>query len=432
MRIRLDIPLLLSEITDCKEEKIIEYISTDTRELLQGDLFIPILGKNFNGRDFIKNAKDIGAFVLDTQEGASALLKVAALYKSKLAGLKYTVGITGSVGKTTAKEFIYKIASQKYDSHKTQANENNLIGVAKTILSAKGTTEVLILEIGTNHPGEIKEITSIISPDIALITNIGTSHIGNFGSRDAIKAEKLSIKSDEKALLFTRLEDGLSGFTFSARDKSADMYIEKNDTGICVYKSQAPYLKSECPFSEIHLIEELACALSVCSEMGIEKDLLIKGVSSLSYDITRQKTINLKKFVILSDCYNASLESFIAAFDTIFKIKNCSWRSAVIGDINELGDMSDSIHYRLGEILAGCKFRRIYVIGDMQKSIIRGYNSAAGDKKKIVAFEKGASISDVAERISDDAVSGEIILFKASRKMRFELIIDEIIRRCEN
>ena len=429
MRIKLDIPISLSEIAPCDDDTVIKYISTDTREMSAGDLFIPISGKNFNGRSFISEARSLGATVLETDNGAKALLQIAGLYKSKLRSLKYTVGITGSVGKTTAKEFIYKIATQKFLCHKTKENENNIIGVAKTILEAPHDTEVLILEVGTNHIGEIKEIVDLIPMDISLITSIGTSHIGNFGSRDAIVREKLCIRGN--GALISRYEDSLLGFTFSAKSKEADLYIERCDNTVLIYNRGMLITKSNCVFSERHLIEELAGAVSICLALGVDTDMLNFGISALSYENTRQKIIKLKKISILSDCYNASLESFEAAFDTVSAMKNHPAFSLVIGDIDELSDMSESIHHRLGAMLTRYGFRKIYLIGDMSRYIKSGYLKASGIGERIILLDYKKALSDLALEIISGSIENEIILFKASRKMRLELIIDEIKRRCE-
>ena len=430
MRIKLDIPLFLSEISHFPGDEVIEYISTDTREIFAGDLFIPIPGKNFDGRDFIPRAKEKGAIILEATDGAKSLLRIAALYKSKLKSLKYTVGITGSVGKTTAKEFIYKIASEQYKTHKTDSNENNAIGVSKTVLSASKDTEVLILEIGTNHPGEIREIVDILPPDIALITNIGTSHIGNFGSKDGIRREKISIASNEKTRLISRYEDGLGGLSFSSRTRRADVYTERDGGGVNVYKSGKAILAADCVFSENHLIEELCASVSVCLAMGMEYEAIKRGISSLSYENTRQKIMNLTKFSILSDCYNASIESFSSAFDSLSRLSGYSHRSAVIGDIDELSDMSAEIHLKLGRLAARYDLRRIYLIGSMRGCIRSGFLSAGGNAERLILLDENAQRGALAEQIINGSAENEIILFKASRRMRLEKIIEEIKGRC--
>lgn len=432
MRIRLDIPLECTEISQFAKEGLIEYISTDTRNISPGDLFIPIIGKNFDGRIYAPRAREIGATVLDTDDGALSLLRLAALYKSKLKGLKYTVGITGSVGKTTAKEFVYKIASEKYKSHKTSANENNIIGVAKSILTAPANTEVLILEIGTNHNGEIKKIVDLIPPDIALITNIGTAHIGNFGSRDAIKREKLSVSAGGKARLISRHEDDLGGHTFSAKSRDADLFIERTPGGILIYKSGETPLYSECIFYEKHLLEELAAAASVCIGIGLDKEELKRGISSLSYENTRQNIFAVGDLSIYSDCYNASIESFASSFESLSSMNGYSAFSAVVGDIDELSEMSEAIHYELGRMLQQYNFRKIYLTGDMQYTVKCGFSDAGGEREKIHFIDKSKMPSDIAEEIIEGSLKNEIILFKASRKMRLEVIIDEIKRRCKN
>lgn len=430
MRIKLDIPLFLSEISHFPGDEVIEYISTDTREIFAGDLFIPISGKNFDGRDFIPEAKEKGAIILKTNDGALSLLRIATLYKSKLPRLKYTVGITGSVGKTTAKEFIYKIASEQYEAHKTYSNENNIIGISKTVLSAPKDTEILILEVGTNHSGEIRKIVDTLPPDIALITNIGTSHIGNFGSKDAIRREKLSIASGEKTRLISRYEDGLGGLSFSAKTRHADVYIERDGCGVRVYKGGEAILGADCVFSENHLIEELCASASVCLAMGMEYEAINRGISSLSYENTRQKTINLGKFSILSDCYNASIESFSSALDSLAKMTGYSYHSAVIGDIDELSDMSEGIHLELGRLAAHYDLRRLHLIGSMREYVRSGFLSAGGNADSLILLDENAPSGALAEQIIKNVEENEIILFKASRRMRLEKIIDEIKGRC--
>ena len=433
MRIRLDIPLLSKEISDGISDFEIRYVSTDTRTLCGGDLFIPLVGKKYDGGNFTEEAKGRGAIVIEGLSGTASLLRLAAVYKSKLARLKYTVGITGSVGKTTAKEFIYKIAKESLYTHKTEENENNIVGVAKTVLSAPKDTECLVLEIGTNHSGEIGEIVEQIPLDIALITLIGTSHIGNFGSRMAIMQEKLSICKNKKTRLITRLEDKISCIfskKFSVESKHSDLYLERHKSGVLVYICGKPLFLSECVFSEKYLLEELCGAISVCLEMGIPIEAIKRGVSSLSYDNTRQKIVNVGKFNIYSDCYNASLESFSASFEAISRMKEYSSYSLVFGDIDELWDFGEAIHRELGRLISTYRFRNIYALGNMTKAVtfeLRERNT----ESRIFDFGANADFCKVAKTITDNSLENEIILFKASRKMQLELLIEEIKRRCK-
>ena len=431
MRIRLDNPLFLNEISD----EAIEYISTDTRELRAGDLFIPLVGKSFDGRKFIKDAESIGARVYETDDGERALLNIANLYKSSLKSLKYTVAITGSVGKTTTKEFLYEILKYSYKVHKTSENENNAVGVSKTLLSAPRDTEVLILEVGTNHTGEIARITDIIQPTHALITNIGTSHIGNFGSREGIKKEKTCIVGNGNATSFTRYEDEISlvgSARFSVKTREADFFLEKTPNGISFYKKSERLLDSVCKMSEEHLLELLCAAVGISLDLGASKESVIRGISSISYNNTRQNIFSVGKFHIFSDCYNASYESFLADFKALLAMEQYKERSLVLGDIGELGEYSEAIHYELGKQISKYGFRRVYIVGAMRATVISGILSGGGRAPKITTFSESYTPRFIAGVILENAAEGEIILFKASRKMKLEKIIDEINERCFN
>ena len=210
MRIRLDIPLTLGEIAEacsgvCKEElkgTPVEYLSTDTRELCPEDLFVAIKGEKFDGNDYVGKAIELGAIPLSSVEtdvgitvtdSSLSLIGLARLYKSKLPNLKKVCGITGSIGKSTTKEFAAIIISEHFSVTKSIGNFNNAVGMCLSILSANKNTEVLILEMGMNAHGEISLLSKTAEPDIAVITSVGTSHIGRLGSREEIARAKLEI-----------------------------------------------------------------------------------------------------------------------------------------------------------------------------------------------------------------------------------------------
>ena len=251
MRIKLGIPLELSEVVEatrgrlnekCHKSKI-KFLSTDTRELEPGDLFVALRGERYDGNDFIKYAKERGAITLGddisadilTKFGNASLLFLASYFKNKLKRLKYTIAITGSVGKTTTKEFTKILLSTQYSVHSTPQNYNNLIGMPLTLLSAPADTEILILEMGMNRLGEISQMSKCAKPDIALITNIGTAHIGNLGSKENISKAKKEIfdgmTDGEKIIPYgEELLSNIENATyFSTVYEDADVFINKLD-----------------------------------------------------------------------------------------------------------------------------------------------------------------------------------------------------------
>ena len=220
MRIALGIALPLNILTNhCEafskilQKKLFTHITTDSREACEGDLFFSLTSDKSSAEEHVKEARNKGAIsvsslskeadflVFDCQK---TLLKLAIYYKAQLKSLKATIAITGSVGKTTTKEFCASFLSASYKVHKTYMNYNNLLGVSLSILSAASDTEIFILELGMNNLGEIRKLSDAIEPDYAVITNIGTAHIGNLGSRKLIAQAKLEIASgmtDEKIIV---------------------------------------------------------------------------------------------------------------------------------------------------------------------------------------------------------------------------------------
>jgi UDP-N-acetylmuramoyl-tripeptide--D-alanyl-D-alanine ligase len=206
MRVKLGIPLSLRQIADacgghrlCEENTVISHVSTDTREIYARDLFIALPGKSYNGSDFIDIARQRGAVVLSSEKEKShiyhqdtrqALLNFASNYIGYLPYLLYKIGITGSVGKTTTKEFLKIILSQKYLTHTSEGNFNNEIGMPMSILSSHADTEIMVMELGMSALGEIGRLSKCLSPNIGIITNIGSAHIGLLGSRENIARAK--------------------------------------------------------------------------------------------------------------------------------------------------------------------------------------------------------------------------------------------------
>ena len=207
MRIKTEYPLYISSIAHILKANLkfntkINAITTDSRECEKDDLFFALSGENFDGVDFIDEAKFKGAYTVSSSKKSdftvsnteSALLSVASAYK-QIVNPKYTIAVTGSVGKTTVKDFVNSLLSEVMKTHKTEKNFNNIIGLSHTLLSAKKGTDALVCELGMNHRGEIDELSRAIHPDISIITNIGTAHIGNLGSQEEIAKAKLEIEN---------------------------------------------------------------------------------------------------------------------------------------------------------------------------------------------------------------------------------------------
>jgi UDP-N-acetylmuramoyl-tripeptide--D-alanyl-D-alanine ligase len=443
MRIKLSISLTLREIAailNCparSDDEQIEYVTTDTREIEKGDLFIALFGEKHNGEDFIDEAKEKGAYTVSkrgytfsVKSGNDALLTISEYYLKKLKRLRATVGITGSVGKSTAKETLYKMLMPCYKTHANTKNYNNEFGVSFTVLSAPIDTEILILEMGMNHAGEIRKIASAIVPDFAIITNIKDAHIGNLGSREAIRDAKLEIKSSEKTHLILPYDEPLLAdidkkTTVSCESPEADIYLSViNDNGAstlfdvfckkCTLSSQSVTLTGRA------YMEAIASSVAVCELLGLGDKEISDGLKNLDMSISHKKIYPLNSYTIIDDTYSASPAA------VLYELKEASKYSpvsCVLGDMLELGAYSKEKHRKIGAFAYHLGYRRIYAFGKYACEIANGALEAGMDIKCIHQNTDLSSPKNTAYALFMNIKEGETVLFKGSRRVGCERII---------
>ena len=394
MRIKLGMPLMLSEIADMVGEekpaldREITHVSTDTRELFSGDLFIVQSG----GEIYLDDAIKMGAVVLSER---NFLLEFAGEYIKKLPYILYRIGITGSVGKTTTKEMLKSILKERFKVHANEGNLNNHIGMPMSILSAPPDTEILIMEMGMNHMGEIKVLSECLRPNIAVITNIGTSHIGNLGSRENISRAKLEILSGmDSGVLFVPYDEPL----LSSQPGAINVYSESRKA----------------------MERNISMAISVAEFIGLRRPELL----SISTDNIRQKMVFRKNHCFLTDYYNSSYESVLALIESAKEDKQYPKHALVIGDILELGEYCRDIHYRVGKLARPCDFEHLFLFGEYAEFIYRGALENGFNKDKIFINSNLDRPDITAEQIKANCDENELILMKASRGVRLERILD--------
>ncbi len=446
MRIRLDIPLTVREIIkatgaaqyDAMLKAVVTHVTTDSREVCHGDLFFALSGEFFDGESFVSEAKSKGAICISkvignnticVNDSSLALQNLAKYYKTRLKSLKYTVGITGSVGKTTTKEFLKIIASEEYKTHATDKNFNNHIGVPLTILSSPADTELLIIEMGMNHAGEIRTLSECSSPDLAIITNIGTAHIGNLGSREKIAEAKLEIlcgmKNEKLILPF--------GEPLLSRQKNASFFSQKNPLSdiYIIYKEEKceiTYLDRQykCDFEPRgeHNLECLCAAVCAAVHLGIDLEHVVSRISKISNKNTRQNIKSVGNFYILEDYYNASLESVSASFDFLDSMMGYTKKSALLGTVRELGEKSKEIHFLIGSEAAKHGLCTLYIFGEYAEDVRRGAIAFGMAENQIFVNEDINDPRTTVEEIATHIAPGEIILFKASHTTGLNRILD--------
>ncbi len=448
MRINLDHPLYIDEIClatnanviGCiRKAEAVNCICTDTRECKEGDLFIALKGKNDCGEKYVNEALQKTNYVISSSYSPSvihvhdtsdALLLLAKYYKSKI-GIKYTVAVTGSVGKSTTVKFISKLLNQRYKVHSPNGNFNNHIGVPLTVLSIPKNTEILVTEFGMNHRNEISRLSKSITPDIGVITSVGTSHIGNLGSRENIAKAKLEIfdgiKEGTVLLPYSEaLLNGIKGGLYVALNSPlSDFSINKLSDSKYSFSSIFGNISYIAPFDiPKHLHINLAFAISVAKILGLSTNEINNGIKSITSADLSQRFIELNDYTILDDSYNASLESVKADIEYIASLgRPCG---ALLGDILELGNNATIIHENIGRIAAQLGIDHLYLYGSYAETIARGAIDIGMNPENIFLNTDTSSPEISISHIKKHHNPGEIILFKASHKLRLDAIADMI------
>ncbi len=419
----------------------ISYICTDSRELAEGGLFFAI----GEGEKYTKTALLQGACVSSENKDCilvndvnAALLKLASYYKTKLKRLKKVIAVTGSVGKTSVKDYTAALLCSKYKTHKSFGNYNNEIGLPLSLLTAPADTEILILEMGMNHLGEIERLSLCAKPDICIITNIGSAHIGNLGSREKIAEAKREITlgmengisiipSDEPLLADIRpcIKIG----------ENADVcfsILKESDEGLRFRINSKLGITEEIhfPWSGEHFAKNLSFALAAAIECGMNLDELNERFFDYSLFIPRQKIVKTDDLLLYDDSYNASAEAFIADFKILALHKGK--KSAVIGDVLELGEKTEEIHKAIGALAVKFKLDRIYPFGKYAPLVAKGAAEAGFREENIFINTDSLMPENTAKLICMNSQSGEMILIKGSRATKTERIIECIKAVKEN
>lgn len=422
--------------------------SNDSRSVKPGQLFVALEGVR-DGHDFIPAALAAGAaavlcshsggdfpaiVVKDTRE---ALGDIAREERKRL-NVK-VVGVTGSVGKSTTKEMIVGILSQKYRTGKTPVNHNNDIGMPMAILALPEDTEVAVLEMGMNHFGEMAYLTSIAAPDIAVITNIGTMHIEHLGSREGILHAKLEIlqglrpgghliyNGDEPLLWNLRGSGSTAPHYFGLENPACDVkgsvrQEAEGCTELAVTAGEESF--QVClPVEGRHFVSDALAAVAVARLLEVPVEGIRQGLAGFRSMEGRQEIYEAGGYTIIRDCYNAGPESMAASLTVLGK-KN-GRRIAVLGDMLELGVCTQAEHYRVGRIAAG-KCDLLLALGKNAGRVVNGAITGGMRPVDAMAFDSAPELVRV---LRAKARPGDIILFKGSRGMKMEQVLDQFLEK---
>ena len=446
-------------------EKQQSAISTDSRESGEGVIFCAIKGQNVDGNDFIPAAVEAGAdcFICQyvpeeakksgkpfcaiiVEDTIKAMGDLAAYYRG-FSSAKF-VAVTGSVGKTTTKEFIYAVASASFKTHKTQGNYNNELGLPLTIFGIEPDDKVVVLEMGMSALGEIEHMSKIARPDIALVTNIGTSHLASLGTRENICRAKLEIRLGlpEDGILLLNADEPLLFYQYETLEKKPKLMsiynrcgdfravnIRQKLDGIVydlIYSNKA-VTNVEIPALGKHNVYNSLAAYAVGVMLGMTDDAIRRGLKTFVSADMRQKIYDVGGITIIDDCYNASPESMRAAIDVLISMaaKRHARPAALLGDMLELGEYSRLMHDQLGQYAAQMQVQKLFCYGMMADIV-----AEAAIKKGIRADNVFVCLDTrdpqgMADMILQAIGPGDILLVKASRAVQAEKIIECIKKR---
>ncbi len=442
-----------------RNTRVFSGVSTDSRTTKAGDCFFAIVGENFDGHDYVSDALAKGAVcavvskdirvgkptdkpILKVEDTIKALGDFAGEYRRQ-SSFK-VVAITGSAGKTTTRQIAYQALSQHFRVHQSPKSFNNNIGLPLTLLGAEADDQIVIAELGSNHPGEIAHLTRIAAPDIAMVINVHPAHLEGFGDLQTIIQEKLSIseglKPDGVFIINADFEDLAS----NCRAKGTKFVTFGKSDGANYQAKKISYEASASRFTvdstEVYLplpgpgnVENALAAWAVCSQLGLTVEDFANAVRSLSPVTMRAELLQIGTLTVLNDCYNANPASMRNALNILTGLDPAGKRRLVFicGDMAELGQQTESLHAELGISIAKTKVGLLLSVGKFAK--------IAAETAKTTAEQNFESkeIESLQIKYFDDTISAcnnlhefikdyDIILVKGSRTVGLEKVVEKL------
>ena len=429
------------------EPVTIRAVVTDSRKVEPGCVFVCFPGERVDGHDYAAGAYRSGAEYIVANhpvegvpadrtvivpDSGKAMIRMASNYRMLFN--PRMIGVTGSVGKTTTKEFCYAVLSAFGKTLKTEGNQNNDIGVPNTLFRLTDDTEYAVVEMGMDHAGEIERLTRCARPSAGIITMIGVSLLENLGTRENILKAKLEICNglpegaplvlnyDDKFLRAAKLPAHVRPVWFSLADESADVCAlsirqEKDGMSFVLEDQEEGTFVVKIPAMGKHNVANALAAYCAATRLGCDPRKVIQGLAAFEQTGRRQKVVDSKGVTVIEDCYNANPDSMKAAL-AMFKEYPCKRRFALLGDMLELGDLSREAHEEVGREAAESGLDTLITYGEQAKRIA------------VVAAAKGLTTlhantyREAADALLKLMQPGDALLVKASRGMALEKVLE--------
>src|SRR5947208_5550748 len=427
---------------------LIQKVSTESRTLKTGDLFVALRGQNFDGHNFVEPAARAGAAgaivestwngkipknfaLIRTEDSLRAYQELAANYRKSLT--LNVVAITGSNGKTSTKDFTAAVLARRCRVTKTQGNFNNHVGLPRTILEATSQDEVAVWEIGMNHPGEVAVLAKIAAADVGIITNIGVAHIEFMGSREKIAEEKgaLAEAIGAEGTVILNADDP---FTKRIATRARGKVILAGTTAGTIHASEinqsggatdftilegAHRCRAQLPVPGLQMVQNALLAVAAGRVFGLSLEECAAGLVAAPLTKARLQVKEIRGVQFLDDSYNANTDSMKAALRTLVELDAEGQRIAVLGEMRELGDESERGHREVGQMAAALKVDHLIAIGNVAAGIADAAKQAGLENSSTVA-----STAEAAELLAGIAAPGDLVLIKGSRLARTEQVIE--------
>ena len=427
-------------------------VSTDSRTVEQGSVFIALKGPNHDGHAFVEKALKKGATAaviadhtkIDAQYHAcgrlilvpdtlEALGRLAAWYRRQFAA--QVIAVVGSNGKTTTKDLIATVLSSKMPGKAAEASFNNAIGVPLTLLAVEPADAYVVTEIGTNHPGEIAALGRIAQPDMVIVTSIGEEHMEHLGDLTSIAKEEFSIISCMGGRAFIALSDQAAHFApngvLKERTKiifGLDGNADLRATDIVSTKNGQAFKVNDrfeysLPLLGEHNVVNALAAIAIGTRFRLTHEEIAKALKDAKHPPMRTQRVSLNGLTVINDAYNANPSSMRVAFDVMDRLPDIGRRVFILGDMRELGTQAAKGHQAIGRAAGQSTAHVIIAVGDSARIVVDGATTAAGTTKRLYAFQ---TIEALEERLASLIEPGDVVLLKASRGVGLERLLGQL------